>query len=394
MAHNFYSSRMPSGENRVFIAEKAMLKKNGVEVITLTKDSDDIYKSGRLGVLSAALQTPWNWSAAAEARELQRKENPQILHVHNTFPLISPSIFHAVRHPAARIMTLHNFRMVCPAAIPMRDGSICTECIRKKSALPSVLHGCYRGSRIATLPLAIMSQLHRHIGTWNSHIDALITLSDFQREIMIQAGFPESKIHVKPNFSSITPKNTPWQERGNYAVFIGRLGEEKGVHSLLKAWKLWGNSAPELRIIGDGELNDFLRKQAEGLPVKFLGQISPEDVMTQISQSKLQILPSEWFETFGLAVIEAFAHATPAAVSRIGALPSIVQDDHNGLIFEPGNPISIMNTIRDAWHSPGKLERLGKAAQADFKEKYTEQQNFSLMMRIYNTALENVSHAK
>lgn len=393
LAHNFYASASPSGENMVFLAEKALLEKNGIRTATFIRHSDSIYAGGYSGTLKAALGTAWNPFAVAAMKRLVKVEQPDVVHVHNTFPLLSPAIFAAIDRPAARVMTLHNYRAVCPAAIPMRNRKPCTKCMDQRSALPSILHACYRNSRIATLPLAIASQLHRWLGTWNKDVDAFIVLSEFQRDLMVSTGFPAEKLHVKPNFSAVRDKVVPWCEREPYVVFAGRLSSEKGVVSLLQAWRYWGADAPELRIIGDGELRLELLEMARGLPVRFLGQVPPEEVQRQVSRARLQVLPSEWYETFGLVVIEAFAHATPAAVSRIGALPSIVQQGRNGIVFEPGDPWSMLSKIREAWYEPGELERLGQRALIDFEEKYTESVNYSFLMDIYLKAMEQSRYA-
>src|SRR5690606_17311412 len=264
---------------------------------------------------------PWSKRSYESVKLETDRLLPDVMHVHNTFPLISPSVFYAANSGVARVLTLHNYRIFCSAGIPLRDKSVCTECIDKRSIFPALKYGCYRNSRAATTPVAANILLHRLLGTWVNQVDAFICLSEFQKELMHKAGLPLGKLYVKPNFYQGDPYPKAWAERIPYIVYAGRLSEEKGVRTLLTAWRDWGPSAPELRIIGDGELRGELEAyaSANNLPIKFLGRLESEDTQKQIGEAFLQILPSEWFETFGLVVIEAFAHGTPAAVSRIGA---------------------------------------------------------------------------
>jgi hypothetical protein len=181
LVHNFYGSAAPSGENQVFEAERTLLRARGHEVAEFTRHSDEIRGQGALGAVRGGLATPWNpWMTWAIRREVNRLQ-PDVVHVHNTFPLISPGIFHAIGDRAARVLTLHNYRLFCPAGIPMRAGKVCTDCLDARGSLPAMRHGCYRGSRVATAPLAFSVWLRRAMGTWRDQVDAFVALSDFQR---------------------------------------------------------------------------------------------------------------------------------------------------------------------------------------------------------------------
>lgn len=386
--HNFYRSSAPSGENVVYRAEKKLLKDRGLDVAQVEYISDTLQEQGIPGLIKGVLLIPWNPLAAGRLRSVVAQGNYDVVHVHNTFPLISPAIFHAIGRRAARVLTLHNFRLFCSAAVLMRNGKICSECLDKRSATPAVMHGCYRGSRIATIPLAISVALHRAIGTWTDQVDAFICLTDFQRDIMIRAGLPPEKVYVKPNFVPGKPRVVDWKERRPCVVFAGRLTEEKGVVTLIQAWRAWGENAPELRLVGDGHLRPKLEQMAAGLPIRFLGQLSPDQAKSELAHAYLQILPSELYETFGLVVIEAFACGTPAAVSNIGPLPSIVTLRKNGVVFQAGDPHSLLKEVRTAWDAPGLLMNLGHGARAEFESKYTETVNFNILMNIYRHAIE------
>ncbi len=388
--HNYYGSSAPSGENIVFETEAALLERREHEVMKFLRHSDDIRGGGIFGTVRGGLSTPWNpWSAAAIRREVERFQ-PEVVHVHNTFPLLSPAVFRAIGRRAARVLTLHNYRLFCPAAIPMRAGRACTECLDRKSAWPALRHGCYRGSRLATTPLAFSVALHRLVGTWTRHVDAFIALSSFQQKLMVEAGLPRDRVHVKPNFYAGNPQPCPWAQRGRYVVFVGRLSIEKGVEDLVRAWLKWGASAPELRILGDGPLRESLQKLAFSLPglqIRFLGQLPAVDAERQIGEAQLLVLPSICFEGFPMVIREAFAYGTPAAVSDIGPLPSIVKDGVSGVVFPPLDPGSLCLRVRSAWTTPGLLESLGARARAAFDGHYNEDSNYEMLMRIYSTAL-------
>ena len=391
LMHNFYGSAAPSGENRVFEAERELLKQRGHSVSEFVRHSDTIRAKGAWGALQGALSTPWNPFAAAAVRRAVAEQRPEVVHVHNTFPLLSPSIFYGIGGSAARALTLHNYRLFCPAAIPMRAGEICTECMDRQSVWPALRHGCYRNSRLATLPLATSVALHRRLGTWARQVDAFIVLSEFQRERMIEAGLPAELVHVKPNFYPGDPAVVPWADRNQSAVFAGRLTAEKGVRALVRAWLMWGESAPELRIVGDGDLRGELERLAAaspGVPIRFLGQLSAAAAQQEIARARLLVLPSESFETFGLVILEAFAFGTPAAASDLGPLPSIVRQGENGVVFRPADPQSLVETVRAAWELDGYLERLAGGTRRSFEELYSEEANYQMLMTIYEQAIE------
>jgi glycosyltransferase involved in cell wall biosynthesis len=293
LVHNFYGSSSPSGENQVFEAEKALLHSRGHECIEFTRHSDDIRRKGMWGKIKGAVATPWNPMAAGEMRRLTASFKPDMVHVHNTFPMISPAIFHSLnRMGVPRILTLHNYRLFCPAAIPMRAQKVCTECLDQRSVIPALKHGCYRNSQLATLPLAFNVALHRALRTWTNEVDAFIALTEFQRLRMVDAGLPASRVHVKPNFYPGKPGVVSWTNRKPYFIFAGRLTPEKGLVNLLRTWQLWGRDAPELRVVGDGALRSELERMAVDLPVSFFGQQTAEFAQQQIAEASMLVLPS------------------------------------------------------------------------------------------------------
>jgi len=314
------------------------------------------------------------------------------MHVHNTFPLLSPAIFHSANNSAtATVLTLHNYRTVCAAAIPMREGLPCTECLDRRSVVPALRHGCYRECRLATLPLATMIALHRKLGTWRKHVDAFIALTEFQRDQLVAAGLPMERMHVKPHFYSDPPSPLPWEEREAKVLFIGRLGEEKGVRFLIEAWRRWGEQAPPLELIGDGpqrrELEDLA--QTMNVKVRFLGQRFFSETQERLASAHLLVLPSICFEGFPMAIREAFALGVPVAASRLGSMPCLVQDGRNGVLFTPGNAEDLLRRVRGAWGKDDLLARMGAAAREEFDARYTAEANYPMLMDIYQAAIEH-----
>jgi glycosyltransferase involved in cell wall biosynthesis len=391
LVHNFYGSSAPSGENAVFAAEAALLRDAGHEVVEYTRHSDEIRAQGGWGTIKGALATPWNPFAYASVLRTIERERPAVMHVHNTFPLLSPAIFHsAAKTATATVLTLHNYRTVCAAAIPMRDGKPCTECLDQQSVNPALSYGCYRGSRLATLPLATMIALHRNLGTWQKQIDVFIALTGFQRDLLVKAGLPAERMHVKPHFYPNPPTPVPWGERETKVLFIGRLGAEKGVRFLLEAWRQWGERAPLLELIGDGPQQADLKQlaQGQGERVRFLGQLPFAETQARLARAKLLILPSICFEGFPMVIREAFALGVPVAASNLGSMAGLVDDGRTGTLFAPGAAADLLAKVRPHWGRPEQLAAMGVEARAEFAAKYTAEANLKRLEEIYRAAVE------
>lgn len=393
LVHNFYGSTAPSGENTVYISERELLRGNGHHVIEFARHSDEIRNEGFLGAVKGAFTTPWNPFSMRSLRSFLEKEQPEIMHVHNTFPLLSPSIFHATRGlKTATVLALHNYRTFCAAGIPMRGSHACTECLERGTVFPALKHGCYRQSRLATFPLATMIALHRKLGTWSKHVDAFIALTEFQQNKMTEAGLRCESVYVKPNFYFNPPDPLPWEKREPKAVYIGRLGVEKGVKILIDAWTMWASEAPHLEIIGDGPEKSVLQEYIKGNgleeKVSFLGYLNSSEVQKQLATARLLVLPSLSFEGFPMAIPEAFALGVPVAASNIGAIPSIIKDNENGILFKPGDSSTLYRAVKEIWDRSSWLSSLGQAARQEYDRKYTAEANYEILMEIYQKAME------
>ncbi len=394
LIHNFYGSSAPSGENTVFQAEVNLLHEHGHTVIEFTRHSDEIRNQRFLGLLKGALATPWNPFSLRKLRYILEKEEPEIMHVHNFFPLLSPSIFYAPKTlDTAVVFTLHNYRIFCASGIPLRNNIPCTQCIDHKNVFPALKYKCYRNNRWATFPLAVMIRMHRKLTTWKKKVNAFIALTEFQKNMFIQAGLPADNIFIKPNFLSNPPSLVSWEDREFKVVYIGRLSPEKGVDILLESWRKWGEEAPALEIIGDGPERYHLEKycvtnKLEG-KVTFQGQLSFIEAQKKLSRARLFILPTLWYEGLPMVVLEAFAKGVPVMASKIGSLPCILEDDKNGILFTPGNPDDLYHKAKQLWENPDKLYNISIAARSTFEKKYSAETNYKIVTDIYQAAIND-----
>lgn len=387
IVHNYYGSEAPSGENIVVEKEKELLIERGHKVNLYSKKSDTVRGKGLFTHILLALSLPFNIRSYFEFKKIIKEICPDVVHVHNTFPLISPSIFLALKK-IPTVMTLHNYRLFCPKALPYRDGNVCTKCIDKKSVIPALIHRCYRNSFFATIPLAVKIVLGRFFRFWLSNVNIFIALTEFQKLQIIKGGIPDKQVIVKPNFYSNNGSYLPFDARVNDVIFIGRIKDEKGIRDLIKAWILWGKDAPELLIVGDGtDLNELKKMCLGNEKIKFLGRLKPEQIVFYLNQSKLLILPSVWFEGFPMTLIEAFAYGVPVAVSNIGSLPSIVHSAE-GVLFEPNNSRSLLKEVREIWSDVNQLEKMSKQSYKTFKSYYSKDQGYQNLIDIYKEVIK------
>ena len=373
--HNTY--RQPGGEDRCFETETALLERGGHSVVRYLDDNTRITS----GVVTG-LRATWNGNSYRQLQAVARSRNPDLAHFHNIFPLISPAAYYAVRRQRVPIVqTLHNFRLLCPGAMLLRDGKVCEECIERRSWLPALAHRCYRGSRSATAAVATMLEVHRAAGTWQRLVDVYIAPAEFVKRKFIEAGFPSERIMVKPG--TVAPDPGKGEGRGGYALFVGRLSGEKGVQTLTDAWR----ELPEvpLLVAGQGPLEGMTWPAS----VTLLGNQPREHVNALMKDARVLIVPSVWYETGPLTILEAFACGLPVIVSDLGCMSERVQHRRTGLLFRPGDAKDLARQVRWAFDHPAELAPMRAAVRREFEEKYSAEQNYRTLMAIYDTAIEN-----
>lgn len=374
IAHNTY--RHAGGEETVVDAERALLASHGHDVGLFSASNHTV--TGLASRIGTAIRAPYSArSRDALARHLE-KDRPDLVHVHNFFPLLTPAIYDACRTLGVPVVqTLHNYRLICPTATLMRGGKVCELCVTG-SAYQSVLHGCYRGSRPGTLAVARLVEYHRRHGTWGSKVDRYIALTDFAKGRFVAGGFPADRIAVKPNFAADTAPPDSDAERGG-ALFVGRLSPEKGPATLVEACR---DVDMPVRIAGDGPLSESLRAAAPAT-VSFAGRLTPDAIAEEMRRAAFLVVPSQCYEGFPMAIAEAFAAGLPVFASRLGSLAEIIEDGVNGLLFAPGDTADLAAKLRWAGDHPDELRRMGVTARQHYEERYTPEVNYAMLESIY-----------
>jgi glycosyltransferase involved in cell wall biosynthesis len=382
VAHNFYQH--PGGEDRVFANEVTLLEGHGHSVRRYTLDNRSIGERSRIGVLR---DTFWNRKACAEVGELVRQSGAEIVHFHNTFPLMSPAAYYGARRAgAAVVQTLHNYRLICPTGFLHRGGKACEDCLAKRLAWPAALHGCYRDSRVQSAATAAMVAAHRAMGTWTRAVDLFVAPTQFARRKLVEGGLPAEKIVAKANF--VHPDPGLGSGEGGYAVVAGRLTAEKGVGVLLDAWSRLREPL-RLLFVGDGPEADAVRRAAaEDGRIELVGWQSPEEVCAIVGRAACLVMPSLLYETFGLTIAEAMARGTPVIASRLGAMAEAVDDGRSGFLFDPGSGADLADKVQILLScDPSQLAAIRRAARETYEERYAAEPNYRQLMSIYERAL-------
>jgi glycosyltransferase involved in cell wall biosynthesis len=387
--HNRYL--MPGGEDQVFESEARLLKDWGHQVTQVQEQTT--YPDGLVKKLGMAVDCVWSRRWHRQFRHLLRVSRPDVVHIHNFFPLISPSVYYACRREGVPVVqTLHNYRLLCASAELYRDGKVCEECLHH-GLRRGVRYGCYQGSKPGTAVLSLMVGLHRRLRTWTNMVDCYIALTDFARRKLIEGGLPAGRIRVKPNF--VLPDPGPKEGSGDYALFVGRLVTAKGVPSMLKAWAQIPGRIP-LAIAGDGPCREQLESQLKDgkLPsVTYLGRLSRPDTLAAMKKARFLIFPSEWYEGFPVTIAESFACGVPVICSRLGSMQEIVTDGSTGLHFRAGEPEDLATKVQWAWEHPEEMDAMGRRARQEFQKKYTATCNIRMLEEIYEFAIASRNKA-
>jgi glycosyltransferase involved in cell wall biosynthesis len=383
--HNTYQS--PGGEDAVVTAEGRLLRERGHQVVSYLRSNHELEQMSKPRQLLMVKDMVYSDDSKREIRNLLQKEKPDLVHVHNTFMMISPSVYEACREMGMPVVqTLHNFRLLCPAWALVRNGEVCEECV-DRGLWRGVLHGCYRDSHLMTAAVALMLQVHRYRGTWNEQVDGYVALSDFARSKFIEGGLPARKVHVKPNF--VFPDPGEREKPGDYALFVGRLSPEKGVSTLLAAWEILRNRIP-LMIVGEGPLRASLEAEAVARKlgdVTFKGWLPAEQARVAMKNASFTITPSICYEGFGMSIVESFACGTPVLCSCLGGMQEIVDNHRTGLHFVAGDADDLAAKVEWAWAHPSQLADMGREARWQYENSYTAQGNYTRLMQIYEETM-------
>ena len=383
IVHNRYLIR--AGEDACWANEQSLLLERGHEVVNYTRDNREM---DGLSSWKTGLRSVWSSEDYSSLRETIRRHRPDIMTIHNFFPLISPAAYYAAKAEGVPVVqTLHNYRLLCLGSYLFRDGKVCEDCLDKSFPWPGIFHGCYRQNRLVSGGVAAMLTAHQALNTWKRLVNIYIALTDFSREKFIQGGLPAEKIIVKPNFVNADPG--PGKGTGGYALYVGRLSAEKGLDTMMAAWREVGRLIP-LKIIGEGALADRVAEAASNNPaIEYLGSKSSSEVAEAIKGASFLIFPSRWYEGLPLTIIESYAAGTPVIASAMGAMSSLVEHGKTGLHFRAGDVVDLIRQVQWAISHPIELAAMRDAARAEFEAKYTAEKNYQAMMQIYHLALSH-----
>ncbi|MCG7203387.1 glycosyltransferase [Streptomyces arenae] len=387
VVHNRYGSAQPSGENKVVDQEVELLRAAGHRVEVFERRSDDIAGRSLLGKVAVPLLVPWNPAVRTELAARLRTERPDVVHVHNVFPLLSPAVLAACADAGVpAVATLHNYTQVCPPGTLQRDGRPCTECVGS-TPLPAVRHGCYRGSRLATVPLAVSLSANRR--RWWSGVERFLCISAAQRDVLVRSGMPAERLAVKHNF--VPDPGLCREGEGEHVLYLGRLAEAKGVRLLMTAWDelaASGGVGVPLVIAGTGPLEREVTDWAAGRDdVRYAGLLDTAGCRKAVAGSVAVVAPSTWLEAFGLVVVEAMAAGVPTVAAGHGAFVELVEDGVTGLLHRPGESASLASRIRRIAADPALGRELGRAARRRYERGFSPAVGLARLEEEYRTAI-------
>ena len=388
--HNFY--QIPGGEDVVVRNEKRLLTEHGHEVYEYFRSNAELTDKGFLGKLLLPFTAVYSLRTAREVKRLIREKHIDIVHVHNTLTMVSPSVFYAAfRCGVPVVQTLHNFRMNCPAGSYFRDNAICEECV-EHGLRCSVRHKCYRGSRIQTAVSAAILYVHRMLGTYRKV--NFICLTQFNRDKLLSsfAGKQEvivpEHVYIKPNFTFVDDAmpDGGWNAAGEYFLFAGRVEALKGIDIAVRAFEQLKEE--QLYVAGDGPMMEQMRayvQEHDIQNVKLLGYLKKEEMSEWFRHAKAVIMSSQWYETFGMSMAEAYSYGVPVIAGRIGNLDGMVEEGVTGLKFTYNSADDLADKVRKF----NRLDLLGmkKNAREFYERNFGPKDNYRRLMEIYRAIL-------
>jgi glycosyltransferase involved in cell wall biosynthesis len=376
VTHNFYRSTAPSGENQLVRAEAALLRDAGVEVVEMFADSDTI-PGGVRGVLRAGPGPVYSRSGVRRFTRLLEETRPDVVHLHHVTPLVSPWVVRvAGRYDVPVVHTVHAYRHSCVNGLHLRDGRVCTDCLGTRLNLPSLQHGCYRDSRLQTLPVTVGLDVHR--GTWRDGVARFLALTPFMRDMLVATGIPGDRITVRPTW---VPDPGVAETPGDEILYVGRLDEAKGIDRLLDAWRIRGrDSGRRLTVVGDGPLRAAVEEVARSDDrVRWLGQVPPVEVAAAMERAAYLVVPSRVFEGYPLAVAEAFGRGRPVLTVSGGSVGTIV-DDSTGWVVDPTAEALADAIARIDDHEAASR---GAAARRSYEQNNTPERGLASLLEVY-----------
>ncbi len=371
--HNHYKKR--GGEETVVDQEKRILEANGHTVVQFIKNSSDLEGYSKFDLIKLMLSQRASSSVGEEFRNLLKKSKPEVCHVHNIYPLITPVIYEECKRLGIPVVqTLHNYKMICTNSLLFRDGEVCEACLNK-SLYNSIKYKCYRNSFVATAIQADVIQTHRKRGTWNRLVDRYVCLTDFQKDKLVSGGVPAQKIIIKPNFVHRPDQQT---STGDYFLFVGRLDRSKGLDDLLVLFE----KCPFISFFVIGESDEPEKLKAFG-NVNYLGRKDREDVLEYMSKSRAVIFPSKYYEGMPMVILESFSLQKPVIARDTGAMSSMINHNQNGLKYE--NVEGLIEAVNLLDRDSNYTESLGINALSDYNSYYSVSRGYQNLIELYQS---------
>ena len=400
MAHNWYF--VGGGADRVFFETTRLLEEHGHEVIPFSMNDNRNYKSAykeyfvneidysKIKPSLRNLKTAMGMIYSSEAKDnigaLIQKTKPDIAHLHNIYGRLTPSILYALKkNNVPAVMTLHDFKLICPAYNMLRDGNVCEICKGGKY-YRCITMKCHKKSYLASLVYALEAYIYSCLKTYLKHVAYFITPSIFMRNKLIEFGMPQNRLAHIPNFvsfQSVTPKF----ENKSFFLYSGKLLRTKGLKTLLQAVKKLPNTT--LLIAGAGDMREELEayiKENNIINIKFLGHLGEKELHNVLKDALFVVLPTECYENAPMTVLEAFTHGKPVIGANIAGIPEMVIDGETGLLFEPGNHKDLREKINYLHNNPSKIVDMGKNARKKVEEKYNNNLHYKRLIEIYEKA--------
>ena len=381
IVHNYY--KIPGGEDTVVANEKSMLEEQGHEVTLYTRSNAELSQFSKWQKLWLPFTTIFNFRTYKEIKKIILEQKIDLVHVHNTLNLISPSVYYAAFHCHVPVVqTIHNYRLLCPGATFYRDGHICEDCV-SHGLQCAVKRRCYRDSSVQTLACVITTKIYRLLGTYGRLY--YICLTEFNKEKLLNLKIIKpDHVFVRPNFATGAESIIPYEKRRKRFVYAGRLDELKGIPLLLEAWKRMGEEAPQLILCGTGPLEEWCKTYLHENhlnTVEMRGKITNHEVKEILADSLALILPTQWYEGFPMSVLEAYSVGTPVIGSNLGNTGSIIEEDRTGWKFQHDSAESLITAI-------GKVSDRVSCVTEQYQRLYSQGQSYQRLMEIYTTVLE------
>jgi glycosyltransferase involved in cell wall biosynthesis len=398
VVHNRYRSAAPSGENRVVDTERDALTARGHEVIRFERDSDEIEHWPVLKKTALPARAVWSQETYRDLRAALAAHHPDVVHMHNTFPLLSPSVLYACRTARTPVViTLHNYRLMCASGNFFRHGAVCQDCVTGP-AIQAIIHGCYKNSRLATATVVLANTAHRQ--AWRTMVSAYMFISAAQRDLLAGLDLTPERVFIRHNLIPAPPSLPPPPSPGtgpaeHTVIYAGRLDEAKGVRLLMTAWDTYQatpghHPALTLTIAGAGTLGPQITAWAATRPsVTLAGHADPATCATLMAKARAVILPSAWPEPFGLVAIEAMALGVPPIAANHGAFTELITPGVDGILFPPGDPHALATTLHDIDTNPTRYHTYGTQARDTYTKRFDPDRNINQLLEIYNYAITN-----